>query len=487
MRPGMGCFGDPDDVGASLPWSRIAALAGGSRQPKPRHTYMLSHSPAASPMPVPIPDPARWSKACACRKCSNAPVSDHLYRSCPVLRSLSRLGAFIRTEESQRDGGGAPSGQANPLWTKFKALYLRRRFLVTTSLTVQMLVPLPAPLGPPLVFHRWLPTRKDALAATCDGYSLSIWWDIDCLAFMAPPSIDDLDRVTNVLTEKVHVAVDLPDLSTELADYIHSRGLTQNFQGSAELSQDFRALAESVFRAVVQALNRFIAIVRALRGQYFAIPLQEDPGDPASFFVATRALVSSADFSPVRWHPPLDHRITLTMQSEDCFICREDWGHIHRLLASTEAVPLPRELITYAEQLSHEGHTRAAIVQGISALEIAIDRFLGDPDQVAALARGRRLHNLSHLKEKLGLRGTLGTLFPLLFSEGQLSEELLEELLKAVDARGTVVHRAQMKLDRQKLYGHLHAIRQVIEKLDCLPGPPSGPRRDSPAAESGTG
>jgi len=142
---------------------------------------------------------------------------------------------------------------------------------------------------------------------------------------------------------------------------------------------------------------------------------------------------------------------------------RDDWERLNGFIRSQERPSLALELLAASELLEKEGRTRVALIEGVAALEVAVRRFLSSPlpSTNETLLADLDVRSIEALYEKLGLRGTLAILMPLLLSDKELPRDTLRMSIKAVELRGTIVHRGKRKLEKEEICLMLNALRKL--------------------------
>ena len=340
------------------------------------------------------------------------------------------------------------------------------------TLILCMHVKLPSNLGPSIVFHRWLPRADQNLSSEIDSFGFSFGWGLDCLANIKTIKEQDIPRQNNLLTNRVHVEVSIPNVSDELAEYIRRRGEEQNFVGSPENESEFCELAVRIYKATIKGLNRLVSAIRETRGQYWALPIPFEKGNETSFFVGSRATVRSQCFSTTSWDPPLNYIFDVKINSHERYIQEHHWCEIQSAINGTSHNSLVREFITYSEQLFAEGHFTASLVQSVMAFELAVKAFVENPaEDIFSLLNVRgdlEVSSLKGLSDKVGFRNTLALLFPLVFTEEQFPVHLLEKCKTAVQTRGTVIHHGQRRFESGKVQEYLNQIREAINRLEAM-------------------
>src|SRR5207247_1720414 len=95
--------------------------------------------------------------------------------------------------------------------------------------------------------------------------------------------------------------------------------------------------------------------------------------------------------------------------------------------------------------------------------EVAVRRFLTSLPQSTneTLLADLDVKSVEALYEKLGLRGTLAVLLPLLLSDKELPRDTLRMSIKAIELRGVVAHRGKSKLENDEIRPLLYALRNL--------------------------
>lgn len=346
------------------------------------------------------------------------------------------------------------------------------------TIIVRLLVELPEGIGlSPFVFHRWLPRENECLTHTSNHYQFRIWFDLDCVNSLYDINEDDIPKMVNVLVGKMHVELSIPNISPELSKYIFMCGMNLLQKEKMDLSEfvdletSYNDLAKQVYIETLDTINTVISIVRNERGQYWNLPIPNEEGNEMSFFVSSKAKVKSSNFPFVPWHPPLGYTIICNMESSERFIHEEDWAMIQEKLSKNQSNTLIKEIIVYAEQLLAEGHIQSALILSVVSLELSLSSFLKNPhlelkvESVKDIRGDLEIQNLKKLHEKLGLRGSIAVLLPLILAEDQFPPDLIRICREAVEVRGNIVHHGQRKLDSAKIREYIGGIRSAIEIL----------------------
>src|SRR5262249_10641069 len=127
------------------------------------------------------------------------------------------------------------------------------------------------------------------------------------------------------------------------------------------------------------------------------------------------------------------------------------------------------QLLASAEAFAGMDHRRAALVEAVTALEVAIASFAKRPKAQEAfgpvLADRFDTPSLKTQVEHVGLSGGVRYLLAVIFRPEQLPTDLLRSCQQAVDERNNVVHRGQRDVADAKLRAYLSSVRQVCAIL----------------------
>jgi hypothetical protein len=297
-----------------------------------------------------------------------------------------------------------------------------------------------------------------------DNYSAS--------AFHVRP--EDLLGTGDIRVGALTVDVVLHDLSEALRRFIVAQAndtSTQRDLTLPELRDAFEVLGLRVQKGALTAVNRLLTFARVLKGQFWVKPAVYDDDNQAGFRTATNASVSVDDGPWIRWNPSCIGALKVTLPPlGERRISDNDWSRAQAFLTSASAPPLHLELLAAAEALEDDDHARVALMEAVAALEVMISRFFKvnaaalEPTLIADLD----VKSYEALRTKLGLRGTLAVLLPLVVARKELPLDVLRATIKAVEVRGTVVHGGNRKLSQSDVVPMLHSIRKTIEALHGL-------------------
>jgi hypothetical protein len=218
----------------------------------------------------------------------------------------------------------------------------------------------------------------------------------------------------------------------------------------------------------VTKLNRFLVYSKVEKAQYWLEYYDVDPDDLAGFQVATKAKVRSGNFDWRPWNPSCIGSIKVTIKDYGWRkFSYNDWNAAGAFLSSEKRPDLALELLSGAEKLAMNGYTRTPLIEAVAALEVALNRFLQSPlDEVnQTLLRDVEQKSIYKLGQKLGLRGQLAILLPLILTPEQLPRDILNLSREAVDRRGIVVHQGTREVNPEELARFLFSLRKLTMLL----------------------
>lgn len=116
------------------------------------------------------------------------------------------------------------------------------------------------------------------------------------------------------------------------------------------------------------------------------------------------------------------------------------------------------------------GHHRSSLTEAVTALEVAIHQFAGNPKtnyfMSSQMAQRIGISTLKEQVEHFGLTGTINYILPFIFSEKKLPSDLIRACQEAIQQRQNVVHNGQRIVQPDKLITYLHCIRSVCKILE---------------------
>lgn len=332
------------------------------------------------------------------------------------------------------------------------------------KLIVSMEIPViaePLVSVPDMTFAHWLPTKEeDFIISEEEDITIKIWFDENVT------NAKDISKQKNVLVHKIYIDSIIKNINPELLSYIQEMDpKTGPTSDQEEIHKEYHKLGEEVYKATLKNYNLLIKYFRDIKGQYWLEEYSINVGKMHTMFLHFKAKVKTENGEWFRWKPAMGDRIEIKMIDENRYLKEKEWEEVREFITSKKRAPLIWSLIAGAEKLYGNGHTRSAITEAITALEVSLYEFTENADAEAIfkekLADRVDVSTLKNFVNHLGLSNSINYLLPLLFSEEQLPRELLETCQEALVVRQNVVHNGQRNVDEHKLNKYIRAIRKL--------------------------
>jgi len=338
--------------------------------------------------------------------------------------------------------------------------------------------------GGPIMFDNWLPfSSDDAIVVVEKTLSVRLWIDKDCVEQRSLDG-DGNPLWANTPLHKVLAEVSEIAVSDALAELISS--ISQEHDWTEEhlnatydrgLLGEYGEMGRAAYVAALGRFNRLLAYVRALKGQYWIRESDSGSHNIRSEFVRLRAKVKLGESSEwVRLCSPRMDWVTLIGADPKRMIDQSDWKEISRHVAGERKAPLVGQLLTSADGFLASGHRRAALMEAVSALEVAISQFSQrvKPDEWSTqLANRTTAERFQSHVNHIGMTCTISYLLPVLYPEEKLPGALLASCRNAIEERNAIVHRGQRDVEEKQLNEYLDSIRQlcaILKQLECDEG-----------------
>lgn len=327
-----------------------------------------------------------------------------------------------------------------------------------------------------LLFGRWMPLREeDVVTVTLDNLTTRLWFDLSC-STLRDVDLPDIDMHTWVIVTKVHAETALGGVPDKLVDFIYEEceryKLGPNDSHDArykQLRDEYQEMGRKVLQTSLAAFNRLIRFARNQKGQYWLDERPIDFDHMASDFVEFRAKVKLPDRDWIAWYPGSTDLIRLRGPSPEKLITDADWADARLFVCGNNRIDLILELLANSEALAANGYRRNAIIEAVTALEIAVSRFAHSPklNELVSSEIARRMDTVSLRSqvEHLGFSASIRFLLPLLFGEELLPCAVINQCQRAVAIRGNVVHEGQRDIEESTIWPLLQGIRAACAIL----------------------
>lgn len=335
------------------------------------------------------------------------------------------------------------------------------------------------------VFHRWLPDgENDAILLTTDApnATVRIWIERRGKVDRRPARIiyDDSGRGVDQGVMRRQGALHAGILDgqiriTEVSDDDVARlraSLRHQTASDTEDQVEYVNLGKHVDRLIVSAVSPFIELLRYTYGQYWIRSIEKWDATKKSIgqhFMIYGGAKWSLDNGKT-WHafqpgPNVTHS-TGTMPEKSMFkqyLTRDDWSDI----ASSVGRQLPQ---SFAAEMAHEtqrllddGHHRFAVIQVITALEIALNAFFDArrTDNEVVRTKSQLLRSRGNETLSLDLRVCIATL-----NLDGIAPSDVESALLAIKTRNNAVHEGYQptSTDLERIHGTLRVIAALLEQ-----------------------
>jgi hypothetical protein len=333
----------------------------------------------------------------------------------------------------------------------------------------ELLVTMTVKFDNPAIYTKWMPLdESDTIVVAEGGLSLAMIHKLESAWWAAQSTRDDIECTYNNSAHRLFVEV-RTEVSTALAAFILAK---QRSDGA--LQDEYLALGRRMQALIVKQLNRLAEYLGAMKGQYWIDRFEPNDLNPSQFFIAreARAIIEG---QTVHFDPQIRTIITASLPRQSAMIAKDDWPAIRDFVAGDRSTPLVHSLLSSANRLASQGLRRNALVDGVTALEVALNDFArrADTARLSRFQPGLEPKSLPALIDKVGLRGAFGVAIPLLFTVEEFPVELLEDCRAAIERRNHIVHQGARDVGEPQLNKLLAAIGKACEKLASFtePGP----------------
>jgi hypothetical protein len=349
--------------------------------------------------------------------------------------------------------------------------------LVDEEIAIRLTVPIPSHqiVGvPALQFTQWLPRgEKESLEVKEGRMVLRLWADLTCVSSIDALAAEDIPKHLNIPVVHVCLEVRVTGLTPAVARaMLRSTVQPSEVKVGDTIFESLVAEEGQIYRFVISTINRLIEFCKVELGQYWLATYPADNEYLARHFQTFGARIrQGADDNWVRWRPHAPYFTKIKGELDiDRLMDQAAWLRLQGFLSSRVPPDVVHELLAEAENLAGSERPRAAIMEAIAALEVALSRFsqsdFGRKLFSTSLAARVDVGSLKPLiRDKFGLRGSVFYLVPLLFTEEVLSTDMLTLAQEALNVRNEVVHHGRRTIDERKLRDYLRALRALCDVL----------------------
>jgi hypothetical protein len=342
------------------------------------------------------------------------------------------------------------------------------------SLTVSYLVPVEN-----ILFMKWLPEKvEEAIQAETEIGIVKIQIDRDCVEATPDRKTDEyLARWMNIQVSKLKVQILIGNVEDELANFIFDEraaprkehyGIGPDDEKYQVLKDEYVELDRKIANSINIVINRFIAYARNTKGQFWLEEFRLDVQWLSSRNNSYEAKAKLDDGDWFRWCPLHEDVFNIRTGSDEIIFKLQDWKDVQQVVNRGSRPNLVHELSANAKSLFTANHFRSAVIEAVTALEVAVNDFAANPriESLVDFAPGRAsLENLKNRVEHLKFSTSVMFLIPLLIDSETLPQQVLDNAIQAIQARNILVHKGQRSISEAKARQHVESTLQLCQIL----------------------
>jgi hypothetical protein len=145
---------------------------------------------------------------------------------------------------------------------------------------------------------------------------------------------------------------------------------------------------------------------------------------------------------------------------------QESWLQLGKFVEQNKRAPILHVVIANSLQHLNEKNDRLAVIEAVIALESAIRQLLAKVIVRLPGVPPIDEKELDRLIEKAGLRLSTQVFFRLIQTRAELSEDDVSLVIEAIEVRNSIIHNSTLKIDSQKTWKYVNAIRRICERLE---------------------
>lgn len=239
-----------------------------------------------------------------------------------------------------------------------------------------------------VLFHRWLPDGPDDAIThmSSDGNTKTAFWferhgyvggeGIQFELDRHDVSDEVMDRQAVLESGPLHARVTIDDVKTEVIEAVRER---------KRGDPDYVTFAKRLIKEhLYPALSNFTRTIRYHFGQYWIRDFESWDSRQESLGRYCKNLSMEASVDDGRtWLEFIPNeptsggmQFTLEFVHPKLFITRDDWKELQMTFANIPEPSVAVQVLNYAHELLDQGHLRHALVEIVTALEIAVNDFM---------------------------------------------------------------------------------------------------------------
>jgi hypothetical protein len=296
-----------------------------------------------------------------------------------------------------------------------------------------------------VLFHQWLPNgRKNLikLPVRDSRNSIEIWFNrrgyVDKSGFIR---FDRKQKKVDIGAMKRQGKLDAGQLWGQ-ARFVHvSQTEMDAIKDDRVESEEYILVAKRIIQFLYPPLRNFINLLRFQYGQYWVPELNkwDSRRESLGSYCSTTLWLSWSENNGKSWKRFKPTDLSQTIKVEGLpgrgfaeYITKKDWNRIKKSFDPYQDTPIALTVLGRAHELSDTGNIRESFIQGVTALELAIDTYT------------KKIFSNNHETEKLlnhfeSMPLKLKTLIIAKMVQS-LPDDIIDKALSAIDIRNAIVH-----------------------------------------------
>ncbi|EHD2253254.1 hypothetical protein ABMX92_18260 [Vibrio vulnificus] len=318
--------------------------------------------------------------------------------------------------------------------------------------------------GPSIYCSKWVPDENDhrLIIDIDEDIKMEMYFDTKAHENEVPP--DEVYKNLKIPLSQVNVSFVFNSLDPMLGQYILEKKTDDE-----KLNEQSLEVAKILHTNIGKYVNRLLEYVRNVKGQYWLKEIELDQGAISSDILKMETIVSEDQINWSRYVVQSTHYVHVYMSGERTEVVEADWQGIQEFVAGNSRTDLVLELIANANFLFSSGHRRSAVIEICTALEVALSKFEKEGDYtLLELSKETNRVDFERIGQQikhLGLSTSIRVLLPLIFSEREVSKDILDASSAALQIRNNVVHQGQRDVAEHRLRPLMPKVAELCKTL----------------------
>jgi hypothetical protein len=333
------------------------------------------------------------------------------------------------------------------------------------------------------LFHRWLPSGQEDTIVLDTGdpnTKLKIWFERRGFINRGFIEFDYKRREVDPLIIPKQAILDAGPLYGLLEVYGLSKDVLEPLKNNKKGDENYIRLGKRVaLKLIYPPVCRFIDILRTNYGQYWIPELRKWDARNESLgnYCHTELNLYWSLDDGTTWADFIPDELTLTFDSGirrdfHDYLTENDWFEMKKTVQEKYEPELAAFLLSRTHQFFRQGNFKYALIEGVSALEIAINEFIRQKSKDISQSLRDKISAFQGMKLPIKV-ATIVTFFDLTHTQN------LEKTVAAIDMRNDIVHEGKEPPDNddteEKIKGLMKTTAALIK----------GPKFKFPSANTG--